>query len=93
LTQVIEQLLERLTWRDAFGVAIVLSKARPDFGEVLRSVQQHIARLPRFVQGSFRKRSANDFTARFVLPSDSSSQAEILVVYKLYTERRSRRTS
>jgi hypothetical protein len=94
LTQVIEQLLERLTWRDAFGVAIVLSKARPDFGEVLRSVEQHIGRLPRYVQGSFRKRSANDFTARFVLPSDSSSHAEILVVvYNLYTERRSRRTS
>lgn len=87
LTEVVAQLLDRLTWRDAFGVAVVLTK-NADFGRVLQSIETAIPRLPGVIPESLRKDGANAFVARFSLPSDPSRQVEIHVrAYNLYTPR------
>jgi hypothetical protein len=67
LAEVVNQLLERLTWRDSFGVGIVLSK-NADFGAVLRGIEAALPNLPNVVKGSFSKRGENIFGARFSLP-------------------------
>jgi hypothetical protein len=46
LSQVVQQVRERLTWRDAYGVAIILSR-NADFGGVLRSVAEGVYQLCR----------------------------------------------
>jgi hypothetical protein len=87
----VNQLLERLTWRDSFGVGIVLSK-NADFGAVLRAIEAALPNLPNVVKGSFSKPGENIFAARFSLPSDSSKQVEIqILAYNLHTPRPSRR--
>jgi len=92
LAEVVNQLLERLTWRDSFGVGIVLSK-NADFGAVLRGVEAALPNLPSAVKGSLSKPGENIFTTRFSLPSDSSKQVEIHIrVYNLHTARPSGRT-
>jgi hypothetical protein len=87
LAEVVQQLLERLTWRDAFGVAIVISK-NADFGAVLRSIEATLPGLQGVGAGSVRKTSSNTYIGRFSLPSDSSTQVEIHVrAYNLFTSR------
>jgi hypothetical protein len=93
LAEVVGQLLDRLTWRDAYGVAIVFSK-NADFGRVLESIQAALPTLPGAVKGSFIKEGANAFVAGFSLPSDGLRHVEIHVrAYNLYTPRPSRRIS
>src|SRR2546428_1369195 len=69
LAEVVKQLLERLTWRDAYGVAIVISR-NADFTGVLRSIETTLLQLPGVALGTFRKLGENTFIARFSLPSD-----------------------
>jgi len=93
LQEVVQQLLERLTWRDAYGVAIVLSK-NADFGAVRRAVSEGIPRLAGFAAGSQRTIAEHHHAARFVLPSDASRTVEIHVVaYNLYASRKTPRAS
>lgn len=91
LGEVTGQLLERLTWREAYGVAIILSK-NADFGHVLPSVAETIPTLPRFQKNTFRKVAENHFVSRFTLPSDESKQVEVhFCLYNLYTPRKAGR--
>jgi hypothetical protein len=93
LAEVVGQLLERLTWRDAYGVVVVFSKNQ-DFGAVLASIAATLPTLPGVVAPSFRTESANVFVTRFTLPSDASTQVEVHVrAYNLYTARSSGRTA
>jgi len=93
LGEVIQQLLERLTWRDAFGVAIIISR-NADFGAVLRSIEATLPGLAGAAPGTVRKMEENIFVARFALLSDPSRQVEIQVrAYNVYTIRPSGRTS
>jgi hypothetical protein len=93
LAEVVGQLLERLTWRDAYGVVIIFSK-NVDFGAVLAGIAATLPALPGAVAPSFRKEGANVFVTRFVLPTDASTQVEVHVrAYSLYTARSSGRTS
>ncbi len=93
LAEVVSQLLERLTWRDAFGVAVVISR-NADFGAALEGIEAALPQLPGAVPGSFRRLGENVFAARFSLPSDRSKQVEVHVrAYNLYTPRPCGRTS
>jgi len=93
LREVALQLLERLTWRDAYGVAIVLSK-NADFGAVRAALAEGIPGLERFVPSSLRKIAEHHFVARFVLPSDSSRMVEVHVVtYNLHAARKTPRSA
>lgn len=93
LAEVVTQLVERLTWRDAFGVAIMFSR-NADFGHVLQIVEARLVGLPGIVPGTLKKQGPNQFSARFTLPSDASSQVEVHVaVYNLFTLRQAGRTS
>lgn len=84
LHEVIGQLRGRLTWRDGYGVALVLSR-NAGFAEVLAAVREAIPKVEGFVAGSLRERAANHFVARFTIPSDAARQAEIdVLVYNLY---------
>jgi len=91
LTEVVQQLRERLTWRDAFGVATIFSR-NAGFSAVLQSIEATLAKLPGFISGSFRRVAENVFVARFKVPSDDARQVEIHVrAYNLYTARPSGR--
>jgi len=93
LAEVVGQLLDRLTWRDAHGVVIILSK-NVDFSGVLASICAMLPTLPGASAPSFRKEGANVFVARFALPSDAAKQVEVHVrAYNLYTARPSGRTA
>lgn len=84
LRGVVEQLRSRLTWRDGYGVAIVLSQ-NAGFSDVLASVADTLRKVEGFVPGSLQTRAANHFVARFTIPSDDARQASIhVLVYNLY---------
>jgi hypothetical protein len=84
LREVIEQLRSRLTWRDGYGVALVLSR-NAGFTEVLRAVKEAIPTLEGFVAGSIQEKAANHFSARFTIPSDGARQANIhVLVYNVF---------
>lgn len=51
LAEAVQQVRERLTWRDAFGVAILLAR-NADFGAVLHSVSESLSTLPGVAPGS-----------------------------------------
>lgn len=81
---VIEQLRGRLTWRDSYGVALVLSK-NAGFDDVLRAVRDTISTTDGFASGSLQTRNANHFVARFAIPSDTARQANIhVLVFNLF---------
>jgi hypothetical protein len=81
---VIRQLLGRLTWRDSYGVAIVLSR-NAGFTDVLRAVREAIPTTDGFAAGTLQERAPNHFVARFSIPSDGSRTATIhVLVYNLY---------
>lgn len=93
LAEVVKQLLERLTWRDAYGVAIVISR-NADFTGVLRSIENLLPQLPEIRPGSLRELGENAFVTRFSLPSDPLRQVEIHVrAYNIYTSRAAGRSS
>ncbi|MCI0459620.1 MAG: hypothetical protein L0Z62_21940 [Gemmataceae bacterium] len=93
LAEVVRQLLERLTWRDAYGVAAVISN-NADFQAVLRSLAETLPTLPGAAPASFRQVAPNVFSARFSLPADPARLVEIHVrAYSVYTSRRSGRAS
>jgi hypothetical protein len=88
---VIEQLRSRLTWRDSYGVALVLSK-NAGFEDVLRAVRDTISTTNGFAPGSLQPRSANHFVARFAIPSDASRQANIhVLVFNLFVAEQGKR--
>ena len=92
LAEVIGQLRDRLTWRDAYGVGIVFSR-NSGFDHVLRVIEQNLMSLHGAVHGSFTQRGRNHFVARFTLPGDIATQVEIhVVVYNLFTARPAKRT-
>lgn len=92
LHEVIGQLRGRLTWRDGYGVALVLSR-NVGFGEVLRAVFDAIPTVEGFVAGSLRERAANHFIARFTIPSDAPRHAEVdVLVHNLHVPDADRRT-
>jgi hypothetical protein len=93
LAQVVQQLRERLTWREAFGVAIILSR-NVAFGGVLRAVAEGLPALLGFRAGSQRRIAENRHAAHFALPSDESKLVELHVVtYNLYTPRNTPRAT
>jgi hypothetical protein len=92
LRTVIGQLRGRLTWRDGYGVALVLSR-NAGFTDVLRAVQDNIGSIEGFVQGSLQVRSANQCVARFTIPSDGARRAHIHVLaYNLFVPDPGKRT-
>jgi hypothetical protein len=92
LRQVIGQLRGRLTWRDSYGVALVLSR-NAGFTDVLRSLRETIGSVEGFVAGSLQERAANHFVTRFTIPSDGARHANIhMLVYNLFVPDPGRRT-
>jgi hypothetical protein len=92
LREVVGQLRTRLTWRESFGVALVLSR-NAGFAEVLQSVQSTIPELEGFVKGSLQQLATNHFAARFAIPSDAARRANIRVLaYNLFVPEPGRRT-
>ncbi len=91
LREVIKQLRGRLTWRDGYGVALVLSR-NVGFMEVLGAVRDAVPSGDGYVAGSLRERAANHFVARFTIPSDQARQAEVHVLaYNIHVAERPRR--
>lgn len=91
LREVMGQLRDRLTWRDSYGVALVLSR-NAAFTDVLKTARGTIQEEEGFVGGSLREWTANHFAARFTLPSDAARQVEIhVLVYNLYVPQPGRR--
>lgn len=91
LREVVGQLRARLTWRDSYGVALVLSR-NVGFSDVLNAVKTLLPTLDGFVPGSLQEKAANHFAARFTIPSDAARQASIrILVYNLYSADPSRR--
>ena len=84
LKEVIAQLRARLTWRDAYGVAIMLARAA-NFTEAMTGVRATIPQCEGFV-GSVTSRGENHSVARFTLTSDDGRQATIhVLVYNLFS--------
>lgn len=91
LTEVINQLRGRVTWRDSYGVAIVLSR-NAGFTDVLNSVRDTITVCEGCVRGTRQSRAENHTIARFTIRSDEVRQATIhVLVYNLYTDEPGRR--
>jgi hypothetical protein len=89
---VIGQLRGRLTWRDSYGVALVLSR-NAGFDDVLRAARETIGTTEGFVTGSLQSRSANHFVARFTIPSDAARQANIhVLVFNVFVPEAGKRT-
>lgn len=87
LHETLRQLRERLTWRDSYGVAIMLSK-NAGFSDVLKAVAAEIPTAEGYAERTLRNLSENHFAARFTIPSDGARQAELHVfVYNLYAPR------
>lgn len=92
LRQVIGQLRGRLTWRDSYGVALVLSR-NAGFTDVLRAIRETVSSVEGFVAGSLQARNANHFVTRFTIPSDGARQANIhILLYNLFVPDPGRRT-
>ncbi|NKE72975.1 hypothetical protein [Candidatus Manganitrophus noduliformans] len=90
---VTSQLLERLTWRDSFGVAVLFSR-NSDFGQVIQSMKDSINKNPSMIAGSLRNNEAHYISCRFTLPNDISKQIEIhYLIYNLFTAKLSGRSS
>lgn len=90
---VIRQLLGRLTWRDSYGVAIVLSR-NAGFTDVLHSIREAIPTGDGFVGGTLQDRAPNHFVARFSIPSDGPRTATVHVLaYNLYVAETGRRVA
>lgn len=84
LAQEVRQLLDRLTWRDGYGVTIVLSN-NVGFSETLKSITATVPSLPGYVAGSLRAITPGRLAARFSIPSDPAKHAEIHVLaYNLF---------
>jgi hypothetical protein len=84
LREVVDQLRERLTWRDAYGVALILSR-NADFSQVLQSVRDTLPSLDGTTTGSVTKEAANHFIARFSIMSDPARPATIhILLYNLF---------
>jgi hypothetical protein len=91
LDELIKQLRGRLTWRDGYGVALVLSR-NVGFGEVIKTVGEAIQGLEGFVKGSLRVRAENHFVARFTIASDATRHAEVhVLVYNMHAPEPARR--
>lgn len=87
LAQVVAQLRERLTWRDAYGVAIIFSR-NAGFNGVLTAIETTLPTLPGVVPGTEKRTAENVFVARFSLPGDGARHVEIHVrAYDLHTAR------
>jgi hypothetical protein len=85
LRLVITQLRNRLTWRDSYGVALVLSR-NAGFDDVLKSGRETIPTTEGFMAGSLQAKNDNHFVARFTIPSADARQATIhVLVFNLYT--------
>jgi hypothetical protein len=96
LHETVGQLRGRLTWRDSYGVAILLSK-NLGFTDVLKTVNDAIPKVEGYA-ATVRRLADNHFVARFSIPSDPGRQAELhVLVYNLYVEqpgkRQTRRTT
>ena len=89
---VIGQLRGRLTWRESYGVALVLSR-NAGFDDVLKAVRDTIGATEGFVPISLQTRRANHFVARFAIPSDVARQANIhVLVFNLFVPDPAKRT-
>jgi hypothetical protein len=90
ITEVTAQLLERLTWRDSFGVAIIFS-LNAEFGRVIEAIPDTIQRNS---SGSCQKHGEHHFSALFTLPNDRTKKVEIhYLAYNLFLPRPSKRSA
>ena len=84
LREAVDQLRGRLTWRESYGVALVLSR-NADFSLVLRSLRETLPSLDGFGPGSLRESASNHFVTRFAILSDPARHANIhVLVYNLF---------
>ena len=91
LHETVGQLRGRLTWRDSYGVAILLSK-NVGFTDVLKAVSDAIPKVDGCASATLRRLADNHFVARFSIPSDPGRQAEVhVLVYNLYVEQHGKR--
>ena len=91
LREVIKQLRGRLTWRDSYGVALVLSR-NVGFSEVLTAVRETIPIAEGFLAASLQSKTDNHFVARFTIPSDEARHANVHVLaFNLYVAEPGRR--
>ena len=79
LRAVIRQLRGRLSWRDAYGVAVLLSR-NVKFTEVMNAVRDTIAGCDGYVPGTLTRRAENHSCARFSITSDASRLASLHVL-------------
>jgi hypothetical protein len=92
LKEVIGQLRGRLSWRDSYGVAVILSK-NTSFTDVCTNIRATLPTCDGFVAGSMKQVAENHTLARFSIPSDDAKQATIVVLaYNLYTPNQGKRT-
>jgi hypothetical protein len=86
LRETVGQLMTRLTWRDSFGVAILLSR-NVGFGEVLKSAADELPRLKGCAPTTVRTVDQHHLTARVSIPSDPSRYAEVhVLLFNLFAE-------
>lgn len=91
LKEVVGQLRGRLTWRDSYGVAVLLSR-NSGFTDVLKAVRETLLVTDGYASGTLRELAANQFAARFAIPSDDARQASVhVLVYNLYVAEAGRR--
>jgi hypothetical protein len=92
LRLVIGQLRGRLTWRDSYGVALILSR-NTSFDDVLKAGRDTISTAEGFVTNSLKARSANHLVARFTIPSDVARQANLhVLIFNLFVPEPAKRT-
>lgn len=92
LAETIAQLRDRLTWRDSYGVAVVLSK-NAGFSDVLIAIENAIPTLEGFVTASLTRVGDHHFAARFTIPSDPARNVTVHVLaYNLFLPKQEKRT-
>lgn len=84
LREVVVQLRERLTWRDSYGVALILSR-NADFSQVLQSVRETLPSLEGVSAESVTPKAPNHIVARVSIVSDPGRPASIhVLIYNLF---------
>jgi len=83
LLEVVDQLLNRLTWHESYGVVILFSRNK-GFTKVLHAVSEVIPRIPTYAEG-LAKTEGNHFTAWCHLPEDADKRISVhVLVFNLW---------
>jgi len=82
---VTKQLLERLTWHESYGVAVIFSK-RADFSTIRNTLFTTLSSIAS-IAGEAKLLSDHEIEANFRLPTDNTKIVEIhFLIYNLYLD-------